>query len=1008
MVGETASPNGGAEITSADTTDASTGLDRAMLDTQGLCKNAAELLAAGKVDEAEEAYQAALKAEPKNLQALVGLGNVAWAAKVLPLAEKRFKNAAAINPSSARPLVRLVQLFHAQKRWGDADKIASVALTIHPENFDALTAIGRMRFDGGNFEGASAAFETADRISPEDPSVVFDLARTQFKLDRVADAEARYLQCLEFSKAEQEPHIVRSLAVLARKRGDPEQAMTWLQRALTLAPEDKVLAAEMARARVAIARRGSDQAAVLSALAAALEIVPNDVHLLIDQALAFREGKRLDAAEASYRRVLQVAPETFAALAGLGVIDQMRGRHEAALGWFEKARAAQPNSMPVRIDIGRELYALKRQDDAEAVLQSVPIGDKQYPLAQSLLAEIAGKRAAAKANPQQTQLAKPPAAAVPPPATDVPKQSLPDSEPPPALAAPRVVATNTPTPVPTILARGRHIRISPDNETATATPPAAPASAPVKREPPTAPAASVKPASTPPAAERQSDRPVALQDFASVLPSIASAPAAPAPVVASKPAAAAQVAAPAVPNDRYGEAQRLADLGLIDEAVRLLDQAREAEPPSPRPFVRAAEVLRDAGELDRAVQITQQGVQQYPADFDLWEKRASIELAASDFAAVERSLAGAPSETPAAQARVLILRARLAQAKWAFHDAGDLFSAALKSDPTNTAASLGLVHLGLLRCDLFVAKRGLERSHGSQALEPVGNPQPLNAWRAKLEQIHAALAAQPTLSGTLSALGKQNPWRRIVGFIETARRNPDAYSTATALLIELRQSGFFDQPAPVSGDQPGHHQLPIPRVISQFATDAQTATGGDVRWDGWVRQHPAFRHTSFGAARAVEFLRAHAAPRVLQAFQATPDPARQAQLFRLAYLYAEGGIDIEPDLRCRGSVEQVLQPGKSFVACQNGFGAVDAGLIAVAPGHPIIKRALERVLTAPLGDAASTDYTKGGTAELTRACAAWIYEHANGLEDHVPMIGLIDAAVVGRVLVRTRHTATTI
>ncbi len=41
---------------------------------------------------------------------------------------------------------------------------------------------------------------------------------------------------------------------------------------------------------------------------------------------------------------------------------------------------------------------------------------------------------------------------------------------------------------------------------------------------------------------------------------------------------------------------------------------------------------------------------------------------------------------------------------------------------------------------------------------------------------------------------------------------------------------------------------------------------------------------------------------------------------------------------------------------------------------------------------ATNNYANGGAAELTRACAAWIYEHANGLEEHVPMIALIDAA----------------
>ena len=167
--------------------------------------------------------------------------------------------------------------------------------------------------------------------------------------------------------------------------------------------------------------------------------------------------------------------------------------------------------------------------------------------------------------------------------------------------------------------------------------------------------------------------------------------------------------APVKAHDYYREARRLADRGQTEEALRHLDQARKEQPPSEWHFLRAAGMLRDTGDLDRALRFVQQGLQTYPANFDLWEKRTSIELAAADFAAVERSLAGASSITPAKEARVLVLRARLAHAKWAFDEARDLLTTALKCDATNTSALFGLVHLDLLRFDLFEAKRGLER-----------------------------------------------------------------------------------------------------------------------------------------------------------------------------------------------------------------------------------------------------------------------------------------------------------
>ncbi len=122
------------------------------------------------------------------------------------------------------------------------------------------------------------------------------------------------------------------------------------------------------------------------------------------------------------------------------------------------------------------------------------------------------------------------------------------------------------------------------------------------------------------------------------------------------------------------------------------------------------------------------------------------------------------------------------------------------------------------------------------------------------------------------------------------------------------------------------------------------------RWstsDGMAGCESILRFAMFPSAlqQRLEYLQAHAAPRVVQAFQATPDPhvRHNCSDWPISTPRVVSILSLDRDAVVRSNRSSM--PGKSFVACQNGYGAVD-DFIAVAPGHPIIKRALERVLTA--------------------------------------------------------------
>ena len=75
---------------------------------------------------------------------------------------------------------------------------------------------------------------------------------------------------------------------------------------------------------------------------------------------------RLDRAETMYRRVLQSAPDHVGALHHLGVIAQVRGRHEDAVQLISQALAGAPELGDAHLDLGHALRSLGRLDEAAA------------------------------------------------------------------------------------------------------------------------------------------------------------------------------------------------------------------------------------------------------------------------------------------------------------------------------------------------------------------------------------------------------------------------------------------------------------------------------------------------------------------------------------------------------------------------------------------------------------------------------------------------------------------
>ncbi len=141
---------------------------------------------------------------------------------------------------------------------------------------------------------------------------------------------------------------------------------------------------------------------------------------------------------------------------------------------------------------------------------------------------------------------------------------------------------------------------------------------------------------------------------------------------------------------------------------------------------------------------------------------------------------------------------------------------------------------------------------------------------------------------------------------------------------------------------------------------------------GWRDAHPRYGYRRFDAAAAQDFLAEACPAATLLAYRRAREPAQKADLFRLAWLFAEGGCYIDADDRCLAPLDTVLPPAAGLVLYQEDYGTVGNNVIAAAPQHPVTGLALELAVSAINRGDGDLLWFSTGPGLLTRALARTI------------------------------------
>ncbi len=288
---------------------------------------------------AQELYLQAHRQDASNLEALLGLGDAAQGLGDTAQAERYYRQALRLDPSSARPARRLINLYEAEP-----EKVTSFIDSLPPAarqpfaglrrrlELDRLTEAAKTALAENRLRQAAELLSRAREIDPDDVWTGYRLATTRQQLGDGAgalavfedilrrhaqSAEARYAHALFLSSRDQHGQALQSLHAIPERQwtDNMRELAARLERQRRLAHADALRAAGDEAQAVAFLRRQPADSAV--------------DHRLADWA---QQRGDYPQAHAAYERILSRDPDD---------LDARLGQIEAWLDEGRKDKAAQ-------------------------------------------------------------------------------------------------------------------------------------------------------------------------------------------------------------------------------------------------------------------------------------------------------------------------------------------------------------------------------------------------------------------------------------------------------------------------------------------------------------------------------------------------------------------------------------------------------------------------------------------------------------------------------------------
>ena len=256
---------------------------------------------AGAVD----AYQRAAELDPKDVTALIELGQLLEKHGDSNGAEKAYKDALARSGGSSDAQALLASLYLRNNRLPEAEQLLRSYLQQNPQSANAHLELGRILRSEQKFDEAIAELEKSLELKPSDSDAMKELAAVQLESKRYGPAEATLKSLVAKNPNDAELHFLLGNTLLRQLKYGDAQA-EYLQ-AVKLKPEWGEAYGELADA----ASSNKDHQLALRALERRSQLLPETPGTYFLRATCFDHLHGYEQAADYYHRFLSVSQGKF-------------------------------------------------------------------------------------------------------------------------------------------------------------------------------------------------------------------------------------------------------------------------------------------------------------------------------------------------------------------------------------------------------------------------------------------------------------------------------------------------------------------------------------------------------------------------------------------------------------------------------------------------------------------------------------------------------------------------
>lgn len=401
--------------------------------------NADRMMMKGKYSEANTFYQAALKANPRDVNAMVGYGMALAKQFKVDGADAQFDKALSHDPNNPGALAgkalnalnklqsssntirnnkdsilndaqseaqkaidadtkipeahyALGMVYKEQGRLNDAALEFKKAIQLDPNYSDGYTGLGLVQLAQNNASGAAATFQKAIKVNTGDWTAHYGLGQSLLNQGKY-DAALKELNTAQYQFPNSWP-VRLALGKCFESQGNTVAAVSNYQASIAIKPENTAAYLGIANIRET---RGDIELSI-SELRSGLELMPNNQDLLQrigDQSLRV---EKIDDAIKAYQQVLNSNPGNARAADGLTTAYYMKANKETTGGYFgdndfDNAlnmidRAVQMNPNDIKLRLAQAKLRSLAGDEVDLSKIPPPTNDgERISYAQALMAQ---------------------------------------------------------------------------------------------------------------------------------------------------------------------------------------------------------------------------------------------------------------------------------------------------------------------------------------------------------------------------------------------------------------------------------------------------------------------------------------------------------------------------------------------------------------------------------------------------------------------------------------------